>query len=103
MEENKQSTSIWKSKLLAIKNMVIENVIGGAGGNTSAGSGPDKKHSKENQVTPMAEVAVKNKAKGVGHLGWRMQAVEPVQEDIEDLESGGRMVAQIASQRISNP
>jgi hypothetical protein len=48
MEENKQSTSIWKSKLLAIKNMVIENVIGGAGGNTSAGSGPDKKHSKEN-------------------------------------------------------
>jgi hypothetical protein len=48
MEENKQSTSIWKSKLLAIKKMVIENVVGGAGGNTSAAGGPDKKHSKEN-------------------------------------------------------
>lgn len=55
MEENKQqsqtkttTTSIWKSKLLAIKNMVIENVVGGAG-NALGGSGTERrKYSKEN-------------------------------------------------------
>jgi|LauGreDrversion4_2_1035121.scaffolds.fasta_scaffold335646_1 hypothetical protein len=89
MEEGKSEfTSAWKNKLKAIKNMVMDKYVNTANNNN------DKKQ-KENQVTPVSESVVKkDKDRNVvSQLGRRGQAVDPVEDDTEDLETGTRMVA----------
>ena len=89
MEEGKSEfTSAWKNKLKAIKNMVMDKYVNTANNNN------DKKQ-KENQVTPVSESVVRKDRDQnvVSQLGRRGQAVDPVEDDTEDLETGTRMVA----------
>ena len=86
--------SVWKSKLQAIKDLVMTKYI-----TSTVVSISDRRaavvSTKENQVTPVSEMSARNHKEQYGVLGRRMHSVEHAEEDTHDLESGDRMMGNV--------